>query len=208
MVVVRARLVDHWTSIDEVIYSLQARLFVQGDYRWHLDEGVQRFFTLPLMVPTPAGPYSQYPPGYPAILASFVALGAPSLSGAMLGAVVVASTYMLGRRCASPFVGVVAAALLATHFLFAGLRVALSLPRCGHGGDHLRRVVASRRRPRRVAVAASSNAMLAGLLIGIAAHDPPCHSHRPRAVPLALAAVEPRLGGDARRHRCCWRSAR
>ncbi|MBW8769842.1 MAG: hypothetical protein JF589_08810, partial [Gemmatimonadetes bacterium] len=112
------RVANHWTSIDEVIYSLQARLFVQGDYRWHLDEAVQRFFTLPLMVPTPKGPYSQYPPGYPAILASFVVLGAPWVSGAVLGAVVVASTYMLGRRCASPVVGVIAAALLATHFLF------------------------------------------------------------------------------------------
>jgi len=118
VIVVRTNLVDHWTSIDEVTYSLQAHLFVQGDYRWHLDEGVQRFFTLPLMVPTAAGPYSQYPPGYPAILASFLALGAPSMSGAVVGAVVVVSTYMLGRRCASPFVGLLAAAVLTTHFLF------------------------------------------------------------------------------------------
>ncbi|HEX7980568.1 MAG TPA: hypothetical protein VF461_18335, partial [Gemmatimonadaceae bacterium] len=118
VVVVRTRLVDHWISIDEVIYSLQAHLFVQGDYRWHLDEGVQRFLTLPLMAQTPAGPYAQYTPGYPAILAPFVALGAPLVSGGVLGAVAVASTYMLGRRFASAFVGVVAAALLATHFLF------------------------------------------------------------------------------------------
>jgi len=120
ILVVSTHLVDHWMSIDEVIYTLQARLFVQGDYRWHLDEEVQRFVTLPLMVPTPAGPYSQYSPGYPGILAFFVALGALPVSGAVLGAVAVASTYMLGRRCASPFVGVIAAALLATHFLFLG----------------------------------------------------------------------------------------
>jgi len=118
IVLVRTRLVDHWMSIDEVIYSLQAHLFLQGDYRWHLDEGVQRFFTLPLMVPTPAGPYSQYPLGYPGILAPFIALGAPAVSGAVLGAVAVASTYMLGRRCASPLAGVIAAALLAAHFFF------------------------------------------------------------------------------------------
>ena len=90
----RGSSVDHWMSIDEVIYTLQARLFVHGDYRWHLDEEVQRFVTLPLMVPTPAGPYSQYTPGYPGILAFFVALGALPVSGAVLGAVAVASTYM------------------------------------------------------------------------------------------------------------------
>ena len=115
---VSMRVADHWTSIDEVVYSLQAHLFVQGEFRWHLDDGVQRFFTLPLMVPTPQGPYSQYPPGYPGLLAGFIALGAPWVSGAVLGASTVASAYMLGRRSASPFVGVVAAALLATHFLF------------------------------------------------------------------------------------------
>jgi hypothetical protein len=112
------RVADHWISIDEVMYSLQAHLFLQGEYRWHLDDGVQRFFTLPLMAPTPQGPYSQYPPGYPGILAAFMTLGAPWVSGAVLGAVTVASTYMLGRRHTSYFVGVVAAALFATHFLF------------------------------------------------------------------------------------------
>ncbi|HEX7942375.1 MAG TPA: glycosyltransferase family 39 protein, partial [Gemmatimonadaceae bacterium] len=115
---VSMRVADHWTSIDEVVYSLQAHLFVQGEFRWHLDDGVQRFFTLPLMVPTSQGPYSQYPPGYPGILAGFIALGAPWVSGAVLGAITVGSAYMLGRRSASPFVGVLAAALLATHFLF------------------------------------------------------------------------------------------
>lgn len=118
VIVVRAHLVDHWISIDEVIYSLQAHLFVQGEFRWHLDEGLQRFFTLPLMAPTPLGPYTQYPPGYPGILAPFIALGAPWVCGAIVGVVTVASTYMLGRRCGSPFVGVIAAALLSTHFLF------------------------------------------------------------------------------------------
>jgi len=113
-------LVDHWSSIDEVVYSLQAHLFAQRDYRWHLDPDVQRFFTLPLMAPTPEGPYTQYPPGYPAILAVFMKFGAASVSGAILGAIAVASTYLLGRRCASPFVGVIAAAMLATHFLFLG----------------------------------------------------------------------------------------
>ena len=114
----RMRVGDHWTSIDEVIYSLQAHLFIQGDYRWHLDPGVQRFFALPLMATTPEGPYPQYPPGYPGILAPFITLGVPWVSGAILAVVVVVATYMLGRRCASPFVGVVGATLLAAHFLF------------------------------------------------------------------------------------------
>ena len=105
-----ARLVDHWTSIDEVIYSLQAHLFAQGDYRWHLETGFSGSSRCRSWCRPPAGPYSQYTPGYPAILAAFLTLGALSVSGAVLGAVAVASTYMLGRRCASPFVGVVAAA--------------------------------------------------------------------------------------------------
>ena len=168
MLVVSTRLVDHWTSIDEVIYSLQAHLFLQGDYRWHLDEGVQRFFTLPLMVPTPAGPYSQYPPGYPGILAFFVALGAPSVSGAVLGAVAVASTYMLGRRCASPFVGVVAAALLATHFLFLEYASRYLSHVAAMAAHHLRRVAAPHAAFGESAAQRIVEAMLAGLFIGIA----------------------------------------
>ena len=138
---------------------------------------------------------------------AFVALGAPSASGAMLGAVAVASTYMLGRRCASPFVGVVAAALLATHFLFLGYasrylsHVAAMAAITSAAWLLLTPPSASQQAARR------SSGMLAGLLIGIAVTIRPVTAHRPRALALALAAVAPRLALRCATPRCCWRSA-
>jgi 4-amino-4-deoxy-L-arabinose transferase-like glycosyltransferase len=71
-----------------------------------------------LMVVTPEGIYTQYPPGYPAILALFVRFGVPSLCGATLGALAVVATQRLGARAASRGVGLFAAALLATNPIF------------------------------------------------------------------------------------------
>ncbi|MFL5617893.1 MAG: glycosyltransferase family 39 protein [Gemmatimonadaceae bacterium] len=105
----------HFDNIDEVLYALQAHRFTLGDATWPLDPELQRFVKLPLMAVTPEGIYTQYPPGYPAILALFVQLGVPRLAGATLGALAVLGTYRIGRGVGSPPVGLVAALLLATN---------------------------------------------------------------------------------------------
>jgi 4-amino-4-deoxy-L-arabinose transferase-like glycosyltransferase len=104
-------------SIDEVLYGLQAHRFAIGHVTWPLDPALQRFVKLPLMAVTPEGIYGQHPPGYPAILSLFVRLGIPTLCGATLAALATLGPYRLGRRIASPRVGLVAALLLATNAL-------------------------------------------------------------------------------------------
>ena len=108
----------HADNIDEVLYSLQAHRFAIGHATWALDPALQRFVKLPLMVVTPEGVYTQYPPGYPAILALFVRFGVPSLCGATLAALAVVATQRLGARVATASVGLLAAALLATNPIF------------------------------------------------------------------------------------------
>ena len=108
----------HSDTIDEVLYALQANRFAIGHATWPLDLALQRFVKLPLMVITPEGIYTQYPPGYPAILALFVRFGVPSLCGATLGALAVVATQRLGARISTAPVGFFAAALLATNPIF------------------------------------------------------------------------------------------
>jgi hypothetical protein len=105
----------HFDNIDEVLYTLQAHRFALGHATWPLDPELQRFVKLPMMAVTPERIHTQYPPGYPAILALFLRLGIPSLCGATLGALAALGTYHLGRRVASVSVGLVAALLLATN---------------------------------------------------------------------------------------------
>ena len=102
-------------AIDEVLYALQAHRFSLGHATWPLDPELQRFVKLPMMATTPERIYTQYPPGYPAILALFVRLGIPSLCGATLGALATLGTYRLGQRIATASVGLLAALLLATN---------------------------------------------------------------------------------------------
>jgi hypothetical protein len=102
-------------AIDEVLYALQAHRFSLGHATWPLDPELQRFVKLPMMAVTPERIYTQYPPGYPAVLALFVRLGIPSLCGATLGALTALGTYRLGKRVAAATVGALAALLLATN---------------------------------------------------------------------------------------------
>lgn len=118
LVAIYVRTIEHWTYIDEVLYTLQANLFARGETLWRMDPSLQRFLALPLMAVRADGVYPQYPPGYPLILSMFVRVGALALSGPALAAIVIVATFMIGRRLASPFVGVAAAAILASHLLF------------------------------------------------------------------------------------------
>ena len=108
----------HFDNVDEVVYAFQAHRFVLGDAVWPADTALQRFVKLPLMVATPAGLHSHFPPGYPAILAVFARLGIETLCGATLGALAVLAVQRLGTRLEQPAVGMLSALLLATHPLF------------------------------------------------------------------------------------------
>jgi len=105
----------HYDNIDEVLYTLQAHLFGFGHATWALDPELQRFVKLPMMVVRPDRIHTQYPPGYPAILALFLRLGIATLCGATIGALAVLGTFHLGRRVASAAAGLIAALLLATN---------------------------------------------------------------------------------------------
>jgi hypothetical protein len=105
----------HFDNIDEVLYGMQARHFALGHATWALDPELQRFVKLPLMVVRPERIHSQFPPGYPAVLALFVRLGIPAACGATLAALAAFGTYRVGRVMASASVGLVAALLLATN---------------------------------------------------------------------------------------------
>ena len=69
-------------NIDEVLYTLQAHRFALGHATWALDDHLQRFVKLPMMAVMPGRIHTQYPPGYPAVLALFLRLGLPALCGA------------------------------------------------------------------------------------------------------------------------------
>ena len=102
-------------NIDEVLYTMQAHRFALAHATWALDDQLQRFVKLPLMAVVPGRIHTQFPPGYPAILALFIRLGIPAFCGATLGALAVVGTHRLGRRVGSASVGLMAALLLATN---------------------------------------------------------------------------------------------
>lgn len=64
------------------------------------------------------GVFGKYPPGWPAVLAIGAALGAPALCNPLLGAVLLAVTYMLVRRIANSGSALMAIVLLGTSSFF------------------------------------------------------------------------------------------
>ncbi|MFL5574927.1 MAG: glycosyltransferase family 39 protein, partial [Gemmatimonadaceae bacterium] len=101
---------------DDVLYLLQSRLLGEPGFVRRLDPALARFFAVRQTAVVDGRLFTQYPPGWPAVLALLYVLGARWWSGVLLGAIAVWLTYALGRRLRSPFVGAVAAALLAASF--------------------------------------------------------------------------------------------
>lgn len=98
--------------IDETLYFVQARMFRHGELVRSLDPALQRFFMPRQSVFLHGLWFSQYPPGWPALLAVFDAIHAGWIAAGVLSALTVALTFALGRRLGSPTVGLLAAALL------------------------------------------------------------------------------------------------
>ena len=104
--------------IDDVLYVLQARLFGHANFSLPIDPSVIRFFMLRQATYVRDGMFSLYSPGWPTILALFDAVGSIRWAGAILGAVTVALTYILGLRVHSARVGAIGAGLLVLHPVF------------------------------------------------------------------------------------------
>lgn len=104
--------------IDETLYALQARLFGQPNFSLQFDSSVQQHFMLRQSLYADGGMFTQYPPGWPALLAIFDSVGLLRWAGMLLGAASVVLTYLLGLRLHSRGAGAIAAALLCLHPLF------------------------------------------------------------------------------------------
>jgi hypothetical protein len=121
--------VGHWMTMrdkvvlqDEVLYLLQGRWMRNPDFGWSLDPVLLRFFRVEYSSFMDGKLHTQYPPGWPAILALFDTIGARWWTAVVLATSAVGLTYLIGSRVHSRTVGLVAAALLATQpwVLYAG----------------------------------------------------------------------------------------
>jgi hypothetical protein len=106
---------------DEVGYILQASWMGRPHASWAIEPALREFFTFRQFGYTNGRLFSEYPPGWPAVLWVFSALGLRWWSGVAVGAACVALVYLLGRRVHSPRAGAVAAIFLGTQpwFLMA-----------------------------------------------------------------------------------------
>ena len=99
------QLIDTWAQY------VQARLFAAGALAAAPPPSLAHFGILQ-MVSTPGGWFAQYPPVHPALLAVGVSAGAPWLVTPLLGALLPAAVYWLGRQGGDERVARLAAALV------------------------------------------------------------------------------------------------
>ncbi len=105
-----------WPLIsDEAIYVLQSEWFFLPAYSWHVPREIADFFVMRKLGYNAEAQhfYGMYPPGWPAVLALFHAIGLRWWTPVVMGAASVGLTYFVGVRVHSRAAGVFAAALLA-----------------------------------------------------------------------------------------------
>jgi len=107
---------------DEIVYLLQARYFAEGMLQLP-PPPVAAAFDVDLLFYEPGRVFSPLPPGWPALLAVGVAVGAPWLVNPLLSGACVLLLHALMRRLDTPRTARVATLLLATSpwFLFLGM---------------------------------------------------------------------------------------
>ena len=98
--------------IDEMLYVLQARLFSEPRFSLSFPPELTPFFMLRQATLVGGRMLTQYPPGWPAVLALFDSAGLLRLAGPILGAASVALTYAIGLRLHSWRAGLIASGLL------------------------------------------------------------------------------------------------
>ena len=105
---------------DEATYLTQARWMAPGRLTWEIDPAIARFFLMRKIDYLNGHLYGMYPPGWPALLALFRMGGLEWWSNVILATASVAMMWFIGKRIGGPYVGAIAALLLATsqYFLF------------------------------------------------------------------------------------------
>jgi hypothetical protein len=109
---------DGVNVVDETLYLLQASAMGEPGFARHVDPALAQFFAVQQAVMENGRIYTQFPAGWPAILALFGAVGLRWWAGIAFGAASVFLTYLVGSRLHGRFVGTLAAALVATQGLF------------------------------------------------------------------------------------------
>jgi len=105
-----------WPLIsDEAIYVLQSEWFFMPNHSWAVPREMADFFVMRKLGYNAEAQhfYGMYPPGWPAVLASFDLVGLRWFVPVIMGAASVALTYVIGARVHSRAAGAFAAALLA-----------------------------------------------------------------------------------------------
>lgn len=105
-----------WPLIsDEAIYFLQSEWFFQPNYSWQVPREIADFFVMRKLGYNADAQhfYGMYPPGWPAVLALFNAVGLRWLTPVVFGTATVGLTYIVGTRLHSRSAGLLAATLLA-----------------------------------------------------------------------------------------------
>jgi hypothetical protein len=121
LLVAHALATPRWPLIsDEAIYFLQSEWFFRPNYSWQVPREIADFFVMRKLGYNAEAQhfYGMYPPGWPAVLALFNAVGLRWWTSIVLGAATVGLTYVVGTRVHSRTAGVFAAALLALHQWF------------------------------------------------------------------------------------------
>ncbi|HEX6944169.1 MAG TPA: hypothetical protein VF128_14675 [Gemmatimonadaceae bacterium] len=103
---------------DEVVFLTQARWMQFPQVAWPLDADIAPFFRMRKVDYLNGQMVGMYPPGWPAMLASFRYLGLEWWSSVIVGTVSVWLTYLVGARLKGPRAGAIAATLLATSQVF------------------------------------------------------------------------------------------
>lgn len=103
---------------DEATYLTQARWMAPGSLTWEIDPAISRFFLMRKIDYLHGHLYGMYPPGWPALLALFRMGGLEWWSNVVLGTASVAIIWFIGKRIGGPYVGAIAALLLATSQYF------------------------------------------------------------------------------------------
>jgi len=107
--------------MDESLYLLQSSLMREPGFARPIDESLRPFFAVQQAVIDRGRLYTQFPPGWPTLLALFDAVGLRWWAGIASGMAAALFTFLLGRRLYGAFAGFVAGALLATQGLFAAM---------------------------------------------------------------------------------------
>ncbi|MGQ0538682.1 MAG: phospholipid carrier-dependent glycosyltransferase [Gemmatimonadaceae bacterium] len=121
LTVTHALATPRWPLVsDEAIYVLQSEWFFRSGHSWPVPREIADFFVMRKFGYNAEAQhfYGMYPPGWPAMLAAFDAVGLRWWTSVAMGTLTVGLTYHIGTRVHSRLAGLLAAALLAVQQWF------------------------------------------------------------------------------------------